>query len=843
MQDLLELAIDRPAVARRRAEHVLASDPSAIERSYAEQALGIVLRDAGRSEEAITALRRAARAASSSGVPNREPDVRATLGVALVQAGRIRAGLRELERASSEATGETAGKVGLRHAAILVDLDRAAEARPLLVAAVTSLEIGSNRTWLARARLWLAHTELRLGCVAAAETQVMEALALLDTEGDTYDRRSAYADLGDIAMARGDLATALARYSQCVFGVEDSELPPAYEHVHQLVSAYLSAGMATDAIELLDRSGVRLAELFEADRQLLLAEVLLAAGLPERSLETAEQARARFRRQGRPWFERRARVIRVRAMVAAGRGSSAGPEVRRLAETLHAEGDRDAPLLLTLAGIVLPAASAELWAAAATYRTHPHGLVRAAAHRAQALAAARAGGAGVLRAAEAGLAAVDEYRATIGSSELRALATTHGRDLTAIALRHAASDPRALLRWSERTRATALAQPPATSDAATIPASLAALRDNGRRLAEARAEGEPTDALERERLRLERAVRSESHTLSATTAEQQQPPSVEEIVAAVGEGCLVELVDVDGTLHVLVAHAGRVRRKVAGSTEEIAALLGPTQMLLRRASRGRATDMGALGGQLQEAILGDAARLIPDGPVVLAPTARLHGLAWPLLPVLGDRPFSVVPSAGQWLRARATARPTTARRRTVLVSGPGLATGGAEVPLLAASHPDATLLAGRHATLEQVLHQIDGADLVHLAAHGHFRADSPLFSALDLADGPLTVHDLERVRRAPYRVVLSACESGVLAPVGAEELLGLAAALFSLGTAGLVSSVAEVNDTATADLMVELHAALASGADPATALHRVRRQTAADPVAAGTAAAFLALGV
>ncbi|HVK30711.1 MAG TPA: CHAT domain-containing protein, partial [Nocardioides sp.] len=421
--------------------------------------------------------------------------------------------------------------------------------------------------------------------------------------------------------------------------------------------------------------------------------------------------------------------------------------------------------------------------------------------------------------------------------------TTHGRDLTTIALRHAATDPRTLLRWSERTRATALAQPPATSDAATIPASLAALSDNGRRLAETRAEGEPTDALERERLRLERAVRSESHTLSATTAEQQKPPRVEEIVAAVGDGCLVELVDVDGTLHVLVAHAGRVRRKVAGSTEEIAALLGPTQMLLRRASRGRATDMTALGGQLQEAILGDAARLIPDGPVVLAPTARLHGLAWPLLPVLGDRPFSVVPSAGQWLRARATARPTTARRRTVLVSGPGLATGGAEVPLLANSHPDATLLAGRDATLEQVLHQLDGADLVHLAAHGSFRADSPLFSALDLADGPLTVHDLERVRRAPYRVVLSACESGVLAPVGAEELLGLAAALFSLGTAGLVSSVAEVNDTATADLMVDLHAALAGGADPATALHRVRQRTAGDPVAAGTAAAFLALGV
>ncbi|NHA00890.1 CHAT domain-containing protein [Nocardioides sp. W3-2-3] len=76
-----------------------------------------------------------------------------------------------------------------------------------------------------------------------------------------------------------------------------------------------------------------------------------------------------------------------------------------------------------------------------------------------------------------------------------------------------------------------------------------------------------------------------------------------------------------------------------------------------------------------------------------------------------------------------------------------------------------------------------------------------------------------------------------------RRLLGPAAALFSLGTAGLVSSVAEVNDAATAELMVDLHAALAAGRDPATALHGVREHARGDAVAAGTAAAFLALGV
>lgn len=845
MQDLLDLALDRPEEARRRAEAVLAGRPGPLERSFACQCLGIVLRDSGRPVQAVRVLRDGLRAAQASRDAERERDVRATLGIALAFAGRTTDALRELERALAGAEGEGAAKIAMRQAVVLTMLGRYRDAAPVLRAAQRELARVGNRSWEARTRLWLANVELGLGEIDRAEGDIEVAADLLAEQGAWVDRLATFGNLAEASRERGDLARALGRYRDAIDAHRAASWQPGPDLVASFAEACLAAGLAHDAVELLEGFQGELGPLEGAEMQRALANARLAAGDVRGAAADASRAAAVLRRQGRPWFQLRARLTAVRCRWLLGDVAGLGREARAVAAALDAEGAHEASLALTLAGHLSGGGRRqEAWTRAASYRTHPNALVRAAAWHAKSLVHQELHDrGGVLRAAAAGLDAIDEHRRLIGSSELRALATTHGRDLTTIALRHAAQDPRTLLRWSERTRATALAQPPATSDAATIPASLAALRDNGRRLAEARAEGEPTDALERERLRLERAVRSESHTLSATTAGQQKPPSVEEIVAAVDDGCLVELVDVDGTLHVLVAHAGRVRRRVAGSTEEIAALLGPTQMLLRRASRGRATDMTAVGGQLQEAILGDAARLIPDGPVVLAPTARLHGLAWPLLPVLGDRPFSVVPSAGQWLRALATPRPTTRHRRTLLVSGPGLATGGAEVPLLAASHPDVTLLAGKDATLEQVLQQLDGADLVHLAAHGHFRADSPLFSALDLADGPLTVHDLERVRRAPYRVVLSACESGVLAPVGAEELLGLAAALFSLGTAGLVSSVAEVNDTATADLMVDLHAALATGADPATALHRVRQRTAGDAVAAGTAAAFLALGV
>ena len=443
----------------------------------------------------------------------------------------------------------------------------------------------------------------------------------------------------------------------------------------------------------------------------------------------------------------------------------------------------------------------------------------------------------MLRACGRGLDALDDHRRLLGSTELRALATGHGSELAALAARHAADNPRDLLRWSERWRSTALSQAPVTPGNEPVSESLAALRDATRRLGQARIEGEPVDDLEKERARLERRVRSEHHQLSGAHDEVERL-DVDALVARVGDGTLVELVDVDGDLHVLVVHAGRVRRKVAGTTAETLAMAESARFLLRRSARGRPYAPGDLGERLERTLFGDATRLFPDGPVVVVPTARLHGVPWALLPCLADRPFTVTPSAAQWVRA-ADATPTT--QKVALLAGPGLGTGGAEVPILAKRRPDAVHLAGDDATVAAALHALDGARLAHVAAHGRFRADSPLFSSLELADGPLTVHDLERLKAAPHRMVLSACESGVLAPVGADELLGLASALFALGTAGLVCSVAEVNDVATAAMMVDLHGHLDRGLAPAEALLELRRAAEGD-TAAATAAAFVALG-
>jgi CHAT domain-containing protein len=128
------------------------------------------------------------------------------------------------------------------------------------------------------------------------------------------------------------------------------------------------------------------------------------------------------------------------------------------------------------------------------------------------------------------------------------------------------------------------------------------------------------------------------------------------------------------------------------------------------------------------------------------------------------------------------------------------------------------VLTGGGATVAATLAALDGAGQAHLAAHGRFRADNPLFSSLELHDGALTVFDLERLRRAPRRLLLTACDAGLSAVRPGDEVMGLVATLLELGTATVIASVLPVPDRAVADAGVRLHRALAAGTPPAEAL-------------------------
>ncbi len=189
--------------------------------------------------------------------------------------------------------------------------------------------------------------------------------------------------------------------------------------------------------------------------------------------------------------------------------------------------------------------------------------------------------------------------------------------------------------------------------------------------------------------------------------------------------------------------------------------------------------------------------------------------------------MTVAPSATQWLLASRTV-PGSERCRHLLVAGPGCESASEEVAELAPLLPGATTLVGPRATVAAVTTALNGAELAHVVAHGTFRSDNPLFSSLQLADGPLTVYDLELVHRVPRLLVLSACDAGVSAVVPGDELVGVASALLAFGAQNVVASLTSVPDELTRLLMVGFHRYRAEGLGPAAALASARVDLQAD---------------
>jgi uncharacterized 2Fe-2S/4Fe-4S cluster protein (DUF4445 family) len=81
----------------------------------------------------------------------------------------------------------------------------------------------------------------------------------------------------------------------------------------------------------------------------------------------------------------------------------------------------------------------------------------------------------------------------------------------------------------------------------------------------------------------------------------------------------------------------------------------------------------------------------------------------------------------------------------------------------------------------------------------------------------------------------------VVAPAGADELLGLVSSLLPLGTAGIIAGVVPLNDHAVVPLMVNLHHQLRAGQSLAESLCHVRREVTG-PIEQATAVSLLSLG-
>lgn len=128
-----------------------------------------------------------------------------------------------------------------------------------------------------------------------------------------------------------------------------------------------------------------------------------------------------------------------------------------------------------------------------------------------------------------------------------------------------------------------------------------------------------------------------------------------------------------------------------------------------------------------------------------------------------------------------------------------------EIKAIAPLFPEALALLDGDATVAALRQQAPSADVVHLACHGQFRPDNPLFSTLKLGDGWLTVRQAYDLNLHCALVTLSACETGVSAVAPGDELIGLARGFFAAGSPSLLLSLWTVDDDATAELMTEFY--------------------------------------
>ena len=129
-----------------------------------------------------------------------------------------------------------------------------------------------------------------------------------------------------------------------------------------------------------------------------------------------------------------------------------------------------------------------------------------------------------------------------------------------------------------------------------------------------------------------------------------------------------------------------------------------------------------------------------------------------------------------------------------------------------------------NATPDALRNNVGAKRVLHMAVHGDFRPDNPLFSGLALTNGWLTTLDIFNLRLNASLVTLSACQTGQHVVGGGDELLGLMRAFFAAGTSSLVLSQWAVEDRSTAALMTSFYGHLMQGATKGNALRRAQLQ-------------------
>ena len=765
----------------------------------------------GRLPAAMRLLAQAERVADRAGASDLLASIRGQRGLLLLRNGRRREALRAFDAAAE-----------VRESAELYD-----QISILLNRGVLHLDVGS---------------------LGQATEDFEECVAIARRSDDVDLLWKARHNLAYVDFLAGRIPRALAAMEEAEREM-DVELRPML--MLDRARVLREAGLVSDADLLLDRAAadLRAAGLHQdvGETTLVRAECALVEGDPERARLLARTSEQLFARRGNVLWRRKAQLLvlrcdRARVDVRPARSRRVSlhqlaARARRLAEDCRAEGRTDLARPADLLALECVLRSGDgldesLLRPVPVRATDPL-PARLQAREVRALAALHRGdtrraGAEVRR----GLVELGSYQNGFGSLDLRTASAVHGIPLARLGLEVADRSGSAAAFFAALERGRAISTrlspvgPPTDEHTASLLTALRRAEEEKRAL-----EGDPQagETLARLRTRtagLQREIRARAWELEGGAEPESRASARVGAVRAAARArgtAFVSYVVLRGRLRAVLVTGRRPRmvdlasgavvdelvQRVRADLDALAMPLLPPALV---ATVERSLRVGL--ARLDDLLL---APLGVDGsPLVVSCSSTLVALPWSLLPSRRGLPVVVTPGATAWLRAGPRARRTSPR--VVSVAGPGLHRAEEEALRVQGIWPGGELLTGERAAAGAVRDALDSADLVHVAAHGTHQQESPLFSSLRLADGPLYAYELDADGGAAPCVVLSACEAGLATVRPGDEGLGLTNVLLHLGSCSVLAGVARVRDDVAARVMERVHRELAGGTESAAAL-------------------------
>ena len=311
--------------------------------------------------------------------------------------------------------------------------------------------------------------------------------------------------------------------------------------------------------------------------------------------------------------------------------------------------------------------------------------------------------------------------------------------------------------------------------------------------------------------------------------------SLKELKQKLGKNrTLIEYVEFDGKISAFVINDRSVKFfGELATTDEIELLLEDMhfQFGAMRYGQGR---LGRFAGDIKkrtdtclkllyDRLLRPVEDHISGEGLVIIPVGSLHYVPFPSLRdetgyLIERFEIGTAPSASIWCRLQD--RPSKRIKNSLLMgyADERIALVEKEIREIQRAFPHSTALVGNRATFSAFVENAQPYDLIHLACHGQFRPENPMFSSLHLADGWVTVQDICNQKLKAGLVTLSACETGLSNIFAGDEILGLARGFISAGAASLVVSLWSVNDEATGKLMKQFYTSLQRGMSVAASL-------------------------